>query len=170
MQVKFNYEGNVMRKYIILTAMFLLSGCSTWNNLTENWSWNALNPWADREEESVKAKEAKSKVELPANVNKYLWQASLEKLSFMGIVSQNSKEGRITTNWISLSAAPGEKFKIVAEINSGELRADALNVKVYKEINGENGWIKSLPSSTFESEIEQAVIERAKVLYISDKE
>ena len=149
--------------------MFLLSGCSTWNSLTENWSWNALNPWANDKEEAITA-DAEPKAELPASVNKYLWQACLDKLSFMGIASQNPEEGRIATDWISSSSAPNEKFKIVAEVDGGDLRADALHIKVYKEVNGKNGWIKTAPSASFENEIEQAVIKRAKVLYISDKE
>lgn len=159
-----------MKKYIIFATMFLLSGCSTWNSWTENWHWSALNPWATSEEESAKIEETEQKVELPANVNKYLWQACQDKLSFMGISSQSPNEGRIATDWITLSSAPNEKFKIVAEVNGGELRADALDIKVYKEVRAKNGWIKAAPSDSFESEIEQAVIKRAKELYINDKE
>ena len=157
-----------MKKIFILGVVALLSGCTTWNNMTENWSWNwnALNPWAETEDSTeLKAEENE---QTPVSVNKYLWQASLDKLAFMGISTENPQDGRIVTEWKSLPAAPSERFKIVAEIEGQELRADALDIKVYKEINGKNGWMRSAPSNALENEIEQAIISRAKILYIND--
>ncbi len=152
-----------MKKYFVLMAVTMLSGCSYWNNL----SWDMLNPWSEND---VSVESAETQPALPANVNKYLWQAGLDKISFMEIVSENPQEGRIETAWKNLPSAPNERFKIVAEINDGELRADALHVKVYKEVKGKNGWTKTAPSSDFEKEIEQAIISRAKVLYIQDQD
>ena len=93
-----------MKKFFILVVAALLSSCATWNSMTENWSWdwnwNALNPWSNTEE----ATEPEEKeVQTPVAVNKYLWQASLDKLAFMGINSENPQAGRITTNWKSIS-------------------------------------------------------------------
>lgn len=158
----------MMKKSFILVVVALLSGCTTWNSITENWSWNwsSLNPWADTEEVTEPKEE---KVQTSVAVNKYLWQASLDNLAFMGIDSENSQIGRITTNWKSMPSAPNERFKIVAEIDGNELRADALDIKVYKEVNGKNGWVKTSPSEAFESEIEQAIISKAKILYINDE-
>lgn len=144
--------------------MMMLSGCSVFNN----WSWNVLNPWADgaQSEEVVVAQE--KEVSLPSNVNKYLWNASIDELSFMGIENKNLNEGKITTKWKSIAA--NEKFQIVAEISDGELRGDALDVKVYKEVKRNNGWEKVAPTKGFEAEVEQKIIDRAKTLYIQDKD
>ena len=152
-----------MKKYFILAGAMLLSACSMWNN----WSLDSLNPWANNEQETAQAPQQNI---LPENVNKYLWQASLDKLAFMGIVEENPEEGRIVTDWKVLPAAPNERFKFVAEIDGGELRADALDIKAYKEVKGKNGWVKTSPTSSFENEVGQAIVTRAKTLYIQDKE
>ena len=161
-----------MKKYLIFAAAALLSGCSMWNEWNWNWDWNwsALNPWSESKEADTQETQEVQKEEstLPANVNKYLWQASLDKLGFMGITSQNADEGRIITAWSTPSA--NERFKVVAEIKDGELRGDALEVKVYKEVMSKNGWVKTAPSASFESEIEQAIITQAKILYRQDKD
>ena len=155
-----------MKKHLILITAFLLSGCSVW----QNWSWNSLNPWAE-EENSVEVKESVQETVFPDNVNKYLWEASLDRLAVMGISTQTLEEGRIITDWKTLPSAPNERFKIVAEINSGELRADALDIKIYKEIKDRGGnWIKVAPTAGFETQVGQAIITRAKVLYINDKD
>ena len=155
-----------MKKYLVLAAIMGLSGCSFWNNL----SWDVLNPWAENAEPTEHVAPVAESEQLSVNVNKYLWQASLDKLAFMGIAEKNPQSGRIVTAWKILPSAPNERFKLVAEINSGELRADALDVKAYKEVRGQNGWFKATPSATFENEVGQAIITRAKVLYIQDKE
>ena len=154
-----------MKKLMILVMAFVLSGCSMWNDW--HWDWNSLNPWS--EDEPVVTPEKEESVDLPATVNKYLWMASLDKLAFMDIDSQNPQEGRIETNWKSPTGYSNERFKVVSEITDGELRADALKIKVYKEVNSKNGWRKAAPSTAFVSSIEQVIINQAKVLYINDK-
>ena len=68
-----------------------------------------------------------------------------------------------------MASAPNEKIKIVAEISSGELRADALDVNVSKEIYVKGNWVRTAPASAFENAVEQAIVTRAKVLYVQDK-
>lgn len=151
-----------MKKYLIITAMMMLSGCSVFSN----WTWSSLNPW-NEDTQSKEVVEVKEKeVSLPSNVNKYLWDASVDELSFMGIENKNPTDGKITTKWKSMVA--NEKFKIVAEISDGELRGDVLDVKVYKEVKSNNNWVKVAPTKGFEAEVEQKIVDRAKILYIQD--
>ena len=154
-----------MKKVLILALSTILSGCSLWNDF----SWDSLNPWSGDEEETAVV-QSQTEKQLPENVNKYLWQASLDKLAVLGIETENSEEGRIITAWKTPTGVSSERFKIVAEINSGELRADALDVKSYKEVRRGNGWVKIAPSQGFENSIAQAIIKQAKVLYINDKD
>lgn len=146
----------------MMTAV--LSGCSSWYDF----SWDRLNPWSGQEEETT-VEQPNSEKQLPQNVNKYLWQASLDKLAHLGIETESSDEGRIITAWKIPNGMTSERFKIVAEINSGELRADALDVKVYKEAKRGSGWVKVAPSQNFESNVAQAIIKQAKILYMNDK-
>lgn len=160
-----------MKKYFIFAAAVLLSGCASWSEWDFN--WNSLNPWAEDKaaaaEEAKPAAAAKEQDVLPAEVNKYLWHASLEKLAFMGIEVQNPEDGLIVTGWKTMSAAQNERFKISAEILCGELRADGLDVKVYKEIKNGSGWRAVSPSPALKTEVEQAIIKQAKILYINDR-
>ena len=148
-----------MKKYLALCIVFVLSACSSWSGF--DWSWNSLNPWADE----PKTENSEQQV-FPENVNKYLWQAATDKLAFMGISRDNLFGGQIITNWKTVGT---ERFRITVDILSGELRADALSVKVSKEIQSRNGWVKAQPSADFAREIEQAIIRQAKILYINDK-
>ena len=148
-----------MKKYLALCAVFVLSACSSWSEF--DWSWSSLNPWADKP-----ATENSEQQVFPENVNKYLWQAATDKLAFMGISRQNILNGQMITNWKAVGA---ERFQVTADILSGELRADALNVRVAKEVQSRNGWIKAQPSADFAREIERAIIRQAKILYINDK-
>lgn len=159
-----------MKKSLILAAVVWLSGCSAWQSWNFDWDWNRLNPWHENTQEAEKSVEkVKSAEQLPATVNKYLWQACVDKLSFMGIETRNPQEGRLITGWKSLTAAPSERFKIAAEVAGGELRADALDVKVYKEVKEGGNWVKKAASPALKIEIEQAIIKQAKILYINDK-
>lgn len=154
-----------MRKVLILVIATLLSGCSMWNDF----SWDSLNLWSGDEEEAVVEQEQAEK-QLPENVNKYLWQASLDKLAILGIETENPDDGRIITAWKNPTGSANERFKIMAEINSGELRADALDIKAYKEVQRGNSWVKVAPSQGFENGIAQAIIKQAKILYMNDKD
>ncbi|MEM9370993.1 MAG: DUF3576 domain-containing protein, partial [Pseudomonadota bacterium] len=49
-------------------------------------------------------------------VNKFLWQASLDTLSFLPLSSTDPFTGVIATDWGSTSDAPGERFKVTAYI------------------------------------------------------
>lgn len=144
-----------MKKYMLLLAAAALSGCSMW----QNFSFDDLNPWAA---ETLPA-EAQQKTKIA--VNPYLWQAALDKLTFMGIKYQNAQNGQIMTEWKTYGT---ERFKVIAEVKGTEMRADALHVNVYKEIKGKSGWFKAVPGDGFRAEVENAIIKQAKVLYRND--
>lgn len=155
-----------MNKYCVLMLTGLLSGCSLWHNM--DLSWDMLNPWATEVSEG-KVDKVNVSEELPVNVNKYLWNASVNKLSFMGFNEKNPQEGVIVTTWKSPRLAANERFQIVVKIKDGELRADALNVQVYKEVRGQKGWLKSSASEAFKAKVEEEIINQAKIFYIKDK-
>ena len=157
-----------MRNYLLLVMMFCISACSSmsWDDL----SWNNLNPWyANKAVNESKIESSKIEENVASSVNRYLWDASVQTLSFMGFSSKNSQEGRLITNWKIMPKSLNEKFKVVVNIDSSEFRADALDVKVYKEVKQNGKWVKKLPSAGFEAQIEQAIIKKAKILYINDE-
>ena len=99
------------------------------------------------------------------NVNHYLWQASLNILSSaMPLVSIDSLSGIIVSDWYSLKGKPNERIKISILINTKELRADGLNVKVFKQVQRGNSWISSEISPNISLNLERKIVQKAGML------
>ena len=60
-----------------------------------------------------------------------LWRASLDVIDFMPLTSVNYSGGIIVTDWYSDSNNPSESIKISIRFLTNEIRADALNIKVF---------------------------------------
>src|SRR4249919_2068039 len=66
-------------------------------------------------------------------VNGYLWRATLDTLAFMPLVSADPYGGVIVTDWYTNPEKPDERFKCTVYILDSRLRADGLNVAVFKQ-------------------------------------
>ncbi len=148
-------KENKMNKRLasLLAAALLLPGCS--------WM-TALNPWAD----DVPAAE-ETEVAVPQSVNRYLWQAAMQKMSKMPLQRSDLYSGVIVSDWMVVNGVPDEKFQIAVRITCGELRADGLKVTVSKmnRINGK--WVQTVPDRRLAGEIERIILNQASVLYRS---
>tara|TARA_B110000503_G_scaffold130326_1_gene203586 strand:+ start:225 stop:713 length:489 start_codon:yes stop_codon:yes gene_type:complete len=60
-----------------------------------------------------------------------LWRASLDTLDFMPLASVNYSGGIIITDWYSTDQTSNESIKISIRFLSNEVRADALDIKVF---------------------------------------
>ena len=81
----------------------------------------------------------------------YLWRATLDTINFMPLVSANYSGGIVITDWYAENNIEDEAIKISVRFLSNEIRADALDIKVFnrkcnsmsnciiKEINDELG-------------------------------
>jgi hypothetical protein len=63
-----------------------------------------------------------------------LWRASLDILDFMPLASVNYSGGIIITDWYSTDKASSESIKISVRFLSNEVRADALDIKIFNRI------------------------------------
>ena len=66
-------------------------------------------------------------------VNGYLWRATLDTLSFMPLASADPYGGVVITDWYINPEKPAERFKCTVYILDARLRADGLNVAVFKQ-------------------------------------
>jgi hypothetical protein len=66
-------------------------------------------------------------------VNSFLWRASLDTLNFMPLASADPFGGVIITDWYSDPTTPNERFKATVYILDTRLRADALNVSIFRQ-------------------------------------
>jgi hypothetical protein len=102
-------------------------------------------------------------------VNGYLWRATLDSLSFMPLASADPYGGVIITDWYSSPETPNERFKCTVYILDSRLRADGLNVAVFKQVRDAAGaWADSEPSVQTEADLENAILTRARQLRLSN--
>jgi len=102
-------------------------------------------------------------------VNAYLWRATLDTLAFMPLQSADPYGGVVVTDWYSNPERPNERFKATVYILDSRLRADGLNVTIFKQIsNGAGGWIPSQASDQTSTDIENAILTRARQLRLSN--
>ena len=102
-------------------------------------------------------------------VNGYLWRASLDTLSFMPLASADPYGGVIVTEWYVNPEKPDERFKCTVYILDARLRADGLNVAVFKQNrDAAGGWIDAPHASQTETDIENSILTRARQLRLSN--
>ena len=66
-------------------------------------------------------------------MNGYLWRATLDTLAFMPLASADPYGGVVITDWYTNPEKPDERFKCTVYILDARLRADGLNVAVFKQ-------------------------------------
>ncbi len=113
------------------------------------------------------------RVEAPSNtaisVNGYLWRATLDTLSFMPLASADPYGGVIITDWYSAPETPNERFKCTVYILDSRLRADGLNVAVFKQVRDASGnWVDQAAAGQTEADLENAILSRARQLRLSN--
>jgi hypothetical protein len=102
-------------------------------------------------------------------VNGYLWRATLDTLSFMPLASADPYGGVVITDWYANPEKPNERFKCTVYILDARLRADGLNVAVFKQNRDASGaWVDAPSASQTETEIENAILDRARKLRLSN--
>jgi hypothetical protein len=102
-----------------------------------------------------------------AAANAYLWQASLESLDFMPLAQADSAGGVIITDWYAPAETPEERFKITVYILDAALRADALKVAVFRQVDGSKGWADAPVDKATASGLEDNILTRARELRLA---
>lgn len=102
-------------------------------------------------------------------VNRYLWRATLDTLSFMPLANADPFGGVIITDWYSNPNSPRERFKVTAYILDKKLRADGIKVSVFRQYRSDEGiWVDQTASEEAQVQIENAILTRARQLRVAD--
>jgi hypothetical protein len=102
-------------------------------------------------------------------VNGYLWRATLDTLAFMPLQSADPYGGVVITDWYINPEKPNERFKATVYILDSRLRADGLNVSVFKQVSdGTGGWTPAPTADQTSTDIENAILTRARQLRLSN--
>lgn len=102
-------------------------------------------------------------------VNAFLWRATLDTLSFMPLANADPWGGVINYDWYTDPQTPNERFKATVFILDTRLRADALNVTVSKEVrDATGGWVGAPVAAQTETDLENAILTKARQLNLSN--
>ena len=140
-----------------LLSASLVAGCSTVRKVV---------PGGSKSESSSKRVKS-SKVAPNMGVNSYLWRASLETLEFMPLSEVDPFGGVIITDWYANPEVPNERFKATVYILDTNLRADALKTSIFKQVRNGGGWVDAAVDADTSRKIENAILTRARELYIA---
>ncbi len=102
-------------------------------------------------------------------VNGYLWRATLQTLAFMPLASADPFGGVVSTDWYIDPAHPTDRFKATVYILDSRLRADGLSVSVFKQVSdGHGGWTPAPVADQTSTDIENAILTKARELRLSN--
>ena len=108
-------------------------------------------------------------VQAGIGVNTYLWTATLQTLSFMPLASADPYGGVVITDWYINPEKPDERFKATVYILDTRLRADGLNVNVFKQTKAADGqWTDASVTPQTSIDIENAILTRARQVRLSN--
>ena len=93
-----------------------------------------------------------------------LWRASLDIIDFMPLASVNYSGGIIITDWYSTDQSSNESIKISIRFLSNEIRADALDIKVFnKKCLTQTNCVTSEKSGNITIELKQKILKTAAI-------
>ena len=104
-----------------------------------------------------------------ANVNAYLWRASLNILSFTPLISTDALGGTIISDWYVNKNNKNERIKITAFIKTSELRSNGIGVKVHIQNFKDGSWSETYTNKNLETKIEDNILNEARNLRNNSK-
>ena len=94
-----------------------------------------------------------------------MWRASLEILDFIPLANADYAGGIIITDWYTEENTNNEALKITIRFLSNEIRADGLEIYIYKKkCNTVNNCTVRKISSSLEQELKVAILKKAAIL------
>lgn len=103
-------------------------------------------------------------------VNSYLWRAALDTVSFMPLASADPFGGVILTDWYTDPAAPNERTKLNVFILGRELKAEAVRVKAFRQIQKGGAWKDAAVGADTGRKLEDAILTRARQMRVAKEE
>ena len=100
-----------------------------------------------------------------------LWRASLDTIDFMPLASVNYSGGIIITDWYSTNQNSNESIKISIRFLTNEIRADALDIKVFnKKCITQSNCVTSEKEGDINNELKTKILKTATKYKIDKKQ
>ena len=104
---------------------------------------------------------------ISANVNGFLWRASLDVLSIAPLISTDALGGTIITDWFIHKNIKNQRMKITAFIKTSELRSDGIEVKAHIQKKEDGVWSDIITNNKLKTQIEDQILNEARILRIN---
>lgn len=100
-------------------------------------------------------------------VNIYLWRAALESVGFMPLAQADSNGGVILTDWTTNPENEKERLKVNILILGKQLRADAVQAKVFKQTKDNKGdWDDMPQDEAIARQLEDIILTKARAIKV----
>jgi len=109
----------------------------------------------------------KNKEGISANVNGFLWRASLNILSVAPLISTDAVGGTIITDWYLNKKNKNERLKVTAFIKTDELKSNGISIKVHVQKFKDGYWSETYTNKELEIKIEDSILNEARNLRIN---
>ena len=161
-----------MKNLLFLIIIFILSSCSSNETITNPITGEKPTP-------GLFSKDSKKGISLTdilnqenregisANVNGFLWRASLNVLSIAPLISTDAMGGTIITDWYINKNINNQRIKISAFIKTSELRSDGISIKVHLQTLKNGMWADITTNKNLEYQIENQILNEARILRIN---
>ena len=143
-----------MRILPVLLCAGILAGCGSSNDSSK---------YLDADSTTI----AGTTGRVTLGVNSYLWQATLETLSTLPLVSADPCGGVVITDWYNTPASPDERLKVTAYIMDRNLRADGLRLVVFRQTRANGVWGDASPNPETARTLENVVLTKARELRLA---
>ena len=161
-----------LSKILIIFIIFFCSSCGLYKKTDVN-----ENPINDAEKRAKNIKEGrgitfgggKKSGEFDFASSNEMWRATFEVLDFVPLLTADYSGGVIITDWYSDDLNSKESLKIMVKFLSNEIRADGLDIKIYKKYcDDKQNCNTQLINSNLNREINLAILKKAAQIKLSD--
>ena len=98
-----------------------------------------------------------------------LWRATLDTIDFMPLTTANYSGGIIVTDWYSNNQNLDENLKITVRFLTNEIRADALDLKIfYRNCDSQNRCKVTEKDGTLVNELKKEILKKAALYQKED--
>jgi hypothetical protein len=155
----------MIKDILLITILLTVSSCSDYKSVvSENITGEtqrSILVLKDTDKDLLLSKVISPQNLNTVNVNGYLWRATLNILSFAPLISTNALSGTIITDWYANKNIQNQRLKIIAYINTNELKSEGINIKVEIQNFKNNLWSESLTNKSLAVQIEDNILNEA---------
>lgn len=105
---------------------------------------------------------------LEGNVNRFMYKAAIEVLSFAPLQTADSSGGVIITEWYTLDDDPKTQYKVTAFIKDDIISPEGLEVIAHERNKIGGKWLDAHKKDNLSSALEDKILRKARELYLKE--